>query len=134
MYESQVNEYKYEIERLARELQDVKKKYFMQKKKEQAARRVSTLKLIKLNDCINASFCLTVVVLLIAERKSEQSCKQARHSYSLKTRRNLASLEAGSTSSSRHRHRDSHFQAAAVGQRNPQELYESTSIFRQDAI
>ena len=40
MYESQVSEYKYEIERLARELQDVKKKYYMQKKKEQAARFV----------------------------------------------------------------------------------------------
>ncbi|KAI0235754.1 Cilia- and flagella-associated protein 58 [Lamellibrachia satsuma] len=38
MYESQVGEYKYEIERLARELQDVKKKYFMQKKKEQQQR------------------------------------------------------------------------------------------------
>lgn len=38
MYESQVAEYKYEIERLARELQDVKKKYYIQKKKEQAAR------------------------------------------------------------------------------------------------
>jgi chromosome segregation ATPase len=35
MYESQVSEYKYEIERLARDLQEVKKKYFMQKKKEQ---------------------------------------------------------------------------------------------------
>ena len=41
MYESQVNEYKYEIERLARELQDVKKKYFMQKKKEQTTKYVS---------------------------------------------------------------------------------------------
>uniref|UniRef100_H2ZK27 Cilia- and flagella-associated protein 58 central coiled coil domain-containing protein n=1 Tax=Ciona savignyi TaxID=51511 RepID=H2ZK27_CIOSA len=35
MYESQSAEYKYEIERLARELQDVKKKYFLHKKKEQ---------------------------------------------------------------------------------------------------
>jgi len=35
MYESQSSEYKYEIERLARELQDVKKKYFHTKKKEQ---------------------------------------------------------------------------------------------------
>ena len=34
MNESQKTEYKYEIERLARELQDCKKKYFMQKKKE----------------------------------------------------------------------------------------------------
>lgn len=34
MYISQVQEYKYEIERLSRDLQDVKKKYFMQKKKE----------------------------------------------------------------------------------------------------
>jgi len=32
MYESQVSEYKYEIERLARELQDCKKKYFLAKK------------------------------------------------------------------------------------------------------
>ena len=40
MYESQVSEYKYEIERLARELQDVKKKYFMQKKKEQQIKYV----------------------------------------------------------------------------------------------
>jgi len=38
MYESQVAEYKYEIERLARELQDVKKKYYMQKKKDQSNR------------------------------------------------------------------------------------------------
>ncbi|KAI8485663.1 hypothetical protein Bbelb_366820 [Branchiostoma belcheri] len=35
MYDSQNSEYKYEIERLARELQDVKKKYFIQKRKEQ---------------------------------------------------------------------------------------------------
>ncbi|XP_058235991.1 cilia- and flagella-associated protein 58-like [Hemibagrus wyckioides] len=38
MYESQTQEYKYEIERLAGELQNVKKKYFMQKRKEQACR------------------------------------------------------------------------------------------------
>lgn len=43
MYESQVNEYKYEIERLARELQDVKKKYFMHKKKEQQIKLVANL-------------------------------------------------------------------------------------------
>ena len=42
MYESQVAEYKYEIERLARELQDVKKKYFLQKKKEQNQRFIYT--------------------------------------------------------------------------------------------
>ncbi|XP_002733915.1 cilia- and flagella-associated protein 58-like [Saccoglossus kowalevskii] len=38
MYESQANEYKYEIERLARELQEAKKKYFIQKRKEQQQR------------------------------------------------------------------------------------------------
>lgn len=38
MGEAQVQEYKYEIERLSRELQDVKKKYFMQKKREQQQR------------------------------------------------------------------------------------------------
>jgi len=38
MYEAQVQEYKYEIDKLARELQEAKKKYFMQKKKEQQQR------------------------------------------------------------------------------------------------
>jgi len=38
MYESQVAEYKYEIERLSRDLHDAKKKYFMQRKKEQHAK------------------------------------------------------------------------------------------------
>ena len=32
---AQVNEYKYEIERLNRELQDVKRKYYQQKRREQ---------------------------------------------------------------------------------------------------
>lgn len=44
MYESQAQEYKYEIERLARELQNVKKKYFVQKRKEQAWRWESKTK------------------------------------------------------------------------------------------
>lgn len=43
MYETQVAEYKMEIDRLAREMQEVKKKYFMQKKKEQAVRCVRLL-------------------------------------------------------------------------------------------
>ena len=43
MYETQVAEYKMEIDRLAREVQEVKKKYFMQKKKEQAVRCVRLL-------------------------------------------------------------------------------------------
>jgi len=38
MYESQVQDYKYDIERLSRELQDIKKKYFMHKKREQQQR------------------------------------------------------------------------------------------------
>ena len=38
MYESQVQDYKYDIERLSRELQDIKKKYFLQKKREQQQR------------------------------------------------------------------------------------------------
>lgn len=37
MYESQVSEYKYEIERIDKELLEVKKKYILQKKKEQKA-------------------------------------------------------------------------------------------------
>ena len=35
MYQAQVNEYKYEIERLNRDLQDVKKRYFDHKRREQ---------------------------------------------------------------------------------------------------
>ena len=42
MYESQVSEYKYEIERLARELQDVKKKILHAEEKRPAV-KVSTL-------------------------------------------------------------------------------------------
>lgn len=34
MYESQVSEHKMDVERLQKELQEVKKKYYMQKKKE----------------------------------------------------------------------------------------------------
>ena len=48
MYESQVSEYKYEIERIARELQEVKKKYFMQKKKEQTVKLVLTFQTLGL--------------------------------------------------------------------------------------
>ena len=36
MHETQIAEYKMEVERLAREMQDVKKKYFLPKKKELA--------------------------------------------------------------------------------------------------
>jgi len=35
MYQAQVNEYKYDVERLTRELQDMKKKYYTQKRKDQ---------------------------------------------------------------------------------------------------
>ena len=38
MHESQVAEYRMDIDRLQREMQEVKKKYFLQKKKEQAQR------------------------------------------------------------------------------------------------
>jgi uncharacterized phage infection (PIP) family protein YhgE len=41
MYQAQVNEYKYEIERLNRDLQDVKKRYFDHKRREQLAREQS---------------------------------------------------------------------------------------------
>ena len=40
MYESQVVENKVEVERLSRELQEVKKKYFLQKKKEMSVKWV----------------------------------------------------------------------------------------------
>ena len=36
--QAQISEYKFEIERLAREMQDMKKRYFEQKKREQLAR------------------------------------------------------------------------------------------------
>ena len=44
MYETQVAEYKFEIERLSRDLQEAKKKYFMQRKKEQQAKYVCVLR------------------------------------------------------------------------------------------
>ena len=44
MYESQASEYKYEIERLARELQEIKKKYFQMKKHEQRQKFVKSWK------------------------------------------------------------------------------------------
>ena len=37
MYQAQVNEYKYEIERLNREMQEVKKRYFDHKRREHLA-------------------------------------------------------------------------------------------------
>ena len=45
MYESQVSEYRMDIDRLQREMQEVKKKYFLQKKKEQALRYILILPL-----------------------------------------------------------------------------------------
>ena len=42
MYQAQVNEYKYEIEKLNRELQDLKKKYYSQNRKEQLNLDVAT--------------------------------------------------------------------------------------------
>ena len=38
MYQAQVNEYKYEIERLVRELGDMKRKYFESKRRDQMDR------------------------------------------------------------------------------------------------
>lgn len=43
MYESQTHEYKHEIERLANELLNVKKKYLSQKRKEQKAKYGKTI-------------------------------------------------------------------------------------------
>lgn len=41
MYQAQVNEYKYEIERLVRELNEMKRKYFEGKRREQMERERS---------------------------------------------------------------------------------------------
>lgn len=38
MYQAQTNEYKYEIERLTRELQDMKNRYYQQKKRDKMAK------------------------------------------------------------------------------------------------
>ena len=40
MYQAQVNEYKYELERANRELMDIKKKYYENKRKEQLQREM----------------------------------------------------------------------------------------------
>ncbi len=42
MYESQVTEHRIDIDRLQRELQEVKKKYYLQKKKEHTLRCVAS--------------------------------------------------------------------------------------------
>merc|ERR1712091_446804 len=42
MYQAQVNEYKYGIERLTRELQDMKRKYFEKKRREQMTREANS--------------------------------------------------------------------------------------------
>ena len=41
MYHSQVNEYKYEIDRVNREMQDLKSKYYQLRKKHQSDKRVN---------------------------------------------------------------------------------------------
>ena len=46
MYEAQVAEHKMDIERLSRELQEVKKKYYLQKKKEHLQKYISVIKII----------------------------------------------------------------------------------------
>ncbi|VEL17975.1 unnamed protein product [Protopolystoma xenopodis] len=43
MYEAQIKEHKYEIDKLSRELQSIKKRYFAQKRKEQAAKEKGAL-------------------------------------------------------------------------------------------
>lgn len=43
MYQSQINEYKFEIERLNREIQDLKKKYFDQRKKIKADSKINAI-------------------------------------------------------------------------------------------
>jgi hypothetical protein len=43
MYQSQINEYKFEIERLNREIQDLKKKYFEQRKKLKADSKITSI-------------------------------------------------------------------------------------------
>lgn len=45
MYHSQVNEYKYEIERLNRELQELKSKYYQLRKKHQLEKRSNPMKI-----------------------------------------------------------------------------------------
>jgi len=43
MYQAQVNEYRYDVERLNRELQEVKRKYFQQKRKDQMVKEMGLL-------------------------------------------------------------------------------------------
>jgi len=60
MYESQVSDNKIEVERLSRELQEVKKKYFLQKKKEMS---------IKYNAIL--LFCVNELMHITTERGRE---------------------------------------------------------------
>ncbi len=51
MYESQVAEHKMDIDRLQRELQEVKKKYYLQKKKEHTLRYTQRSRQISNHQC-----------------------------------------------------------------------------------
>ena len=44
MYQAQINESKYEMERVTRELQDVKRKYYEQKRRETLAKEREALR------------------------------------------------------------------------------------------
>ena len=49
MYESQIKEHKFELEKLAKEHQDVKQKYFMQKKREKLLKDREQLLMVQEN-------------------------------------------------------------------------------------
>ena len=68
MYESQVSEYCMDLDRLQREMQEVKKKYFLQKKKEHALR-------YKTYDytCIHYTVALYLHILLYNREKERQN-------------------------------------------------------------
>ena len=55
MYESQVAEHKVDIDRLQRELQEVKKKYYLQKKKEHSQRCI--IYLYNQHTCTYSLYC-----------------------------------------------------------------------------
>jgi hypothetical protein len=73
MYESQINEYKFELDKLNKELSEVKSKYFLQKKKEHLTKEKDRL------DGSGASGCPVIV-----PQRNEQ-IKFIGGGYSLKT-------------------------------------------------
>lgn len=80
MYESQVGEYKFEIDKLNKELTEVKDKYFMQKKKEQIMKEKERLEASGANGANGSS-----APIIVPNRNANDQVRFVGGGFSLKT-------------------------------------------------